>query len=218
MKLKLFSGEEWAQAFIDDFADFLKLDNEDLALVLKGIVEYATKRPTASPLLALREKLKIDSDRFDNFAPLISTIAPRVIAGKNSSEVIDDLVSHGLPKSKVEFLFSQINRLSASDKTDLVLWALARTAHNSHVHSLSSNVELLSTIDNGFLVGVAPFAKIQVTAYNASKQQDESWLLELTVKDIEFLMKNLEIFKQELEAATNQIKEKTDVILRASRG
>lgn len=210
MRLALFSGQSWVQTFIDDFGKLMKLEDAQLNAVIKAALDIAKRGPYATTPAELRKELGLSQDDFRDFVDILAHVAPRVILGKNGPEVVDDLAAHGLPKDRIQSLFSLITNLSSEDKAELRYWGVDNELKEdtvTHLHESDSNVEFLTLMDGAFLVGVVPYSKFSLTAYNPQDEKDEKLTLFLNHREIGYLMKSLEILRKELEDATNSLKE-----------
>lgn len=210
MNLKLFSGASWSQAFLDDLSVLLRLDDDTIRLLIMSAVKLAREGRRAITSDELQQRLKADSDQVSTFMSLIGTIAPRVLAGKSGSDVIDDFASHGLPKERIAFLFSAIEGLQEDDKRELRFWGVARQVERNHFHSVETDVSMQSLVDEGFLVGVVPFSTIRIAAKLSDKEEEQIWELEFTVRDLEDFISIFKDAKKELEATTQLFREKLD--------
>jgi hypothetical protein len=212
LKLELFSGEERSQKFIDDLGSLLALDDAKIDLIVRHAADFATSHDE-NLLDSLERELNTSSTQVGKYLSLLTKVAARVLSGRDTPEVIDDLASNNLPKQRIEHLFSAITRLDDTEKRQLRAWSIARELDTNHIHSLYTEVAIRGLTDKGNLVGAVPHLYIRMGIWRADRRRDETVTLDLMSVEIQSLLETLKNGQKELETATARMKSNPNEML-----
>jgi len=221
LRLKIFSDEDIPESFVNRLHDLMKLDNDKLVLVFKQMVISAhLKQMKQVDFEHLRKELDVDDKTLSRYLTVVSRVISRILSGKDGLEIQQDLIAHGFPQEKVEFLFSSVNSLEQSEKDEVRFWTLEgeTTSGRNHLHAANTQTDLRSIVDNGYFVAILPVSTIRLRVRAKDEVKEQIWTLEPTSAELDFLMKILESARQELDSATKELKNRLGNLVLTTSG
>jgi hypothetical protein len=214
MRLELYSGEDVPEAAVERLKRVLAFDVPTLEMFIQAIVSGASAIPKAvskSDMEKLKAAFALTDDRA--VRRLIWTMLElvlRVYAGRMTQVAQEELVRAGFPENSVKSLPTILNQLSQKDKDALKFWAIETEtiADRSHIHAIATEADTKTVTDNGSIVSVLPISVIRIRTSQRDVREESTWRLELTYPELEFLLHYLDVAKQELAIARQELKKK----------
>jgi hypothetical protein len=212
LKLKLFSGDNVSEDFIVDLKKVLDLELDKQQLLLHGLVRIS-REALKTRTQDIAAELGVNKEDFMTYVSVIRAIVPRVLAGKGTPDAVDELISLGLERPKLENLLSAIANLPEDEKQELRHWTLVGLIDRNHWHGISSDVMFKSAMDSDFVLGAIPLSNIRIVIQpegSEDEAKEETCRMEMTSRELDELIYTLESAKKELQSATKEIKARLD--------
>lgn len=215
LRLKLFSGQNKSQQFVDDLTCLIGLEPTKVQEVVRFLVDVAAN-PIRPFILTgdLAKKLEIEESQADRIVLVAFTVAARMLSGMNGKDIQDDLVAKGFMKEKVEQWFTAIEHLSATEKETVRYYSISGEAmRQGHWHRIGSSIDLRAVVDNGFVVGVVPIVAFRIRTHRRGQKEEEVILLDMTFPEIGAFVSAFQTAAKELETTEKNLKERLGVAL-----
>lgn len=217
MRLKLYSGNEVDPKKAELLLGILKLDTDKIALIMKEMIATVhSEESRDAELKDLAHNLNIDEEKLSDYLPVFSEVVLRILVGKGTPEVQQDLIKHDYPEKQVKFLFSSITSLPQSEKEDVRYWTMEGEMHEDrdHIHAIDAKSDVKTLIENGDVLGVLPICKLVLTISLRDKG-DEVFRLELGIQELSTLIAALESARGQLGKTTAELKKKLGQLVTA---
>lgn len=206
MKLKLFSEEEVLQSRVERLRTLMDLGTQQLSIILRDMVKAAHGEETDYEELA--RQVGINGKLFKQCLPVFSMMVLRILSGRGGQDVQQDLVEHGFAEEKVRFLFSRVNEISQDEKDRIRYWALEgeTTPDRNHLHAFSTQTDIRSIVDNGYMVGMLPISVIVFRIGEKDRKEERVVRFEIGRSELDLLIKAFDYARQELETVTKTLR------------
>jgi hypothetical protein len=212
MELSLFGQEYRSKSFVDCLKSICELSDSDLQAFIQMLVEVsAEKEVDDEAAQKIKRILSTDDDdkaRRTTFTVLSSLL--RMLSGRVSDEIQQDLIDNGFREEGVRRLFSLIAGLPEADRVCIRTWAAeVETSRNrNHIHTSSIVPNVMFITDGGSTVCTVPIAAIRMDVWSKERTRASVWRLELTHDELEFLIGVLRSALTELETSTKDLKKR----------
>lgn len=208
MKLEIFSGTDITAKFFDDLNALLKLNDDQIQLVLNYLLAVSRKEFGTGDLDGLKNKLNADKKTFAAIRGVTLTLLPRILSGKATPGAIAELCKAGnIPKDKIEALLSIIGNLSPQEKNQLKAFTLNTTTTNLHAHlqRLRWETQIRPVEDNSQRYAYLPYliVRFEVSSIDGD---DKVWQLELAPLEVDDLIKTVNELQKDYERAVSEYK------------
>lgn len=157
-------------------------------------------------LSVMSRGLNITPSKLAEYLPYFAEVVLRILQGKGTAEVQQDLVKNGFPRLNVKLLFSKVNGFPPRVKGAVRYWAMEGETHDdrNHIHYFRHGPDVRTMVDNGSIIAILPTSRIKI---RTSKDKSD-WDLELDLRELSYLISALETARQKMEKATTGFKRK----------